>query len=635
MLLPLRFLVPSCGVLALGLVALTGVRAGENDPLATLRAGHPRLIADEAAWTRLNARRATDPRLGAFVSGLEADARALLDRQPETYHKTGRRLLGVSREVLRRTLVLSLAYRTTHDERFLRRAEKEMLAMAAFSDWNPSHFLDVAEMTTALSLGYDWLYAGLSPEARVTIRDAILNKGLLTGLDPKNNNWKNTQNNWNQVCFGGMVLGALAIGDEAREPAAKLLTLAQQKMPVGLKAYVPDGVYPEGPGYWSYGTSYSVMTFAAMETALGTDWQLSQSPGFLASAGSFLQMNAPSRLFFDYSDCGERASFEPALFWFAQHMNTPGLVSIPIASLGLTDSRSQRASHEAGRFLALAALWWPEQVPAAPELPLRWHGEGLNPLVVVRSSWTDPRAFYLGLKGGSASRSHAHMDAGSFVFEVDGVRWARDLGMQDYESLESKDVKLWDMHQDSQRWTVFRLNNHSHNTLTLDGRLHQVAGVASIAGFSADPADTRAVVDLTSVFAGQAERVVRGFRVLHDRELIVQDELSGLKAGSDVCWTLVTAAQVTVDPDGTRAVLREGGRELQLQVLTPTAGTKVSVAEATPTNAYDAPNPNRRLIQVHVPAPASGALSLAVWLTPERAAKPPMLDAVKDWKIRE
>ena len=50
------------------------------------------------------------------------------------------------------------AFRIIHltgDRAFSSRAEQEMLAAAAFTDWNPSHFLDVGEMTTALALGYD------------------------------------------------------------------------------------------------------------------------------------------------------------------------------------------------------------------------------------------------------------------------------------------------------------------------------------------------------------------------------------------------------------------------------------------------------------------------------------------------
>lgn len=44
--------------------------------------------------------------------------------------------------------------------------------------WNPSHFLDVAEMTGGLAIGYDWLYDDLSPESREKIRQAIVAKGL-------------------------------------------------------------------------------------------------------------------------------------------------------------------------------------------------------------------------------------------------------------------------------------------------------------------------------------------------------------------------------------------------------------------------------------------------------------------------
>ncbi len=46
----------------------------------------------------------------------------------------------------------------TGDPQFKDRAEQEMLGVAAFPDWNPPHFLDVGEMTTAMAIGYDWLY---------------------------------------------------------------------------------------------------------------------------------------------------------------------------------------------------------------------------------------------------------------------------------------------------------------------------------------------------------------------------------------------------------------------------------------------------------------------------------------------
>jgi hypothetical protein len=56
-----------------------------------------------------------------------------------------------------------------------------MLTVANFPDWHPEHFLDTAELTTALAIGYDWLYDYLSPEDRSAIRRAIVDKGLRPG----------------------------------------------------------------------------------------------------------------------------------------------------------------------------------------------------------------------------------------------------------------------------------------------------------------------------------------------------------------------------------------------------------------------------------------------------------------------
>ncbi len=51
-----------------------------------------------------------------------------------------------------------MAWKMDEDSRFLDRAVAELDAVCAFSDWNPSHFLDLAEMSLAVSIGYDWLY---------------------------------------------------------------------------------------------------------------------------------------------------------------------------------------------------------------------------------------------------------------------------------------------------------------------------------------------------------------------------------------------------------------------------------------------------------------------------------------------
>ena len=81
-----------------------------------------------------------------------------LTEPPVERIKEGKRLLAISRIALKRIYYLSYAYRMTGDRKYALRAEQEMLAVSRFTDWNPTHFLDVGEMVMALAIGYSWLY---------------------------------------------------------------------------------------------------------------------------------------------------------------------------------------------------------------------------------------------------------------------------------------------------------------------------------------------------------------------------------------------------------------------------------------------------------------------------------------------
>ncbi|HND60768.1 MAG TPA: heparinase II/III family protein [Opitutaceae bacterium] len=615
--------------LSAGLLVLRG--SGEPDPLAHLRPGHPRLLATGEDWTALRGRITSDPTAAALHLGVLHAAQTVLEEPVARRELRGRRLLGVSRLVLGRVLNLAYAWRMTGDVAFARRAEAEMLAVAEFSDWNPSHFLDVGEMTTALALGYDWTEEALPPASRAAIKRAIIEKGLRPGLDGKaeHNWWHVAEHNWNQVCWGGLTLGAITIAEDDPALARQVLALTRAHIGHGLKPYVPDGIYPEGPSYWSYGTSFQVVLDAALASALGDDWNLPAAPGFLASAGAFVQLIGPTGRYYNFSDGAEAPAFQPALYWFARQTGDPGLLAANDRVLHDPAAGINAAVDD--RLVVLALLWWPDRTaPAAPRLPLRWSGDGPNAVAVFRESWTDPRALYLALKGGAAVVNHGHMDAGSFVLEADGVRWAVELGAQDYYSLESKHVDLWNMAQNSQRWDVFRIGPFTHNTLTIDGQRHRVEGRARILDFSANPADARAVLDLTPVFAGAAAYAHRGFRVLPDRRVLLQDELRGLTPGARVRWAMATRAEVT--SAGGSATLRQEGQTLQAQLIGANDVTFAVVPAEPPADGFNAPNPGVSLLTATFTAPPDGSLRIAVVLAPgARAAASPRLVPLASW----
>lgn len=596
-----------------------GEPAQDADPLAGLKPGHPRLLVSDADWKALRERQASDPGLAQVTARIEADAKSLLNNPPLVYKKEGKRLLDISRQAVQRILLWSVTYHLTGDRVYAEHAKRELLNLAAFPDWNPSHFLDTAEMTTALALGYDWLYDELDPQSRETIRHAIVEKGLQPGLDATAgyNSWHRSANNWNQVCFGGLTLGALAIGDEEPAPARSLLKLARTGIAAGLRPYAPDGVYPEGPGYWGYGTVYQTMMLAALQSAMGTQWNLDSSPGFLPSGAAILQVTGPSGNPFNFFDGGDHTELQPAMFWFARQLHEPGLLRFqqkPMTEALARSVKSEGAYHE-NRLFALIALWWsdlPDQ-NTPPKLPLVWHGDGPNPVGVFRTSWSDTNALFLAFKGGAADLSHGHMDAGSFILEADGVRWAIDLGRQDYLSIESKGLDLWSYGQNSDRWRVFRLNNFSHNTLTIGNQLHRVDGAARITEFHDSP-NPSASLDLSPVFAGQATRVIRRFELGADRTVFIRDELTGLAPGTNVRWALVTRTGVKLA--GNRATLKQDGKALQARLLSP-AGAIFSIIPADlPKDDFNAANPDTRILVVNVTAPASGHIQLDVALRP-------------------
>ena len=561
-------------------------------------------------WDDLRHRRASETELDALLTRTVAEARTLLAKPPVVYKKEGKRLLAVSREALRRIELCSFAYRLTGEKVFFDRAEKELLTVAAFGDWNPPHFLDTAEMTAAVALGYDWLFDALPVATRTTLRQAILEKGIKPGLLPHNNSWKTATMNWNQVCFGGLTLGALAIADENPDIARQLLTLARQDNPNGLKPYAPEGIYPEGPGYWNYGTTYQVLMVSALQTALGTDWNLPAHPGFLASATALVEQTGPTGRPFNFSDSGDGMAFNETLFWFAQRLHAPALVYFQNQ---LLQQKLSRPVEKAAGLSPLLAVWiggLPETIPP-PALPLAWHGDGPNPVGVFRSSWTDTNALFLAFKGGSANVNHAHMDAGSFVLDADGVRWACDLGMQNYYSIESHGWALFKRTQDSDRWHVYRLNNFSHNTLTLGGKLHNMAGDARITAFTTNSA----TVSLSQIFAGQVGSAVRHFHVGENRTVVIRDDLTTGKPGLSVRWQMVTRAKISVNNN--EATLRQEGKTLTAKILAPVDAHFEIASAQPPDDGVNQPNPNAQILTVNTIVPASGNLTVEIQLQPE------------------
>jgi oligo-alginate lyase len=584
--------------LALLSAQLAACRSTSIAGAGSANSGHPRLLVSAADWASLAARRKVDPDLDRFTVLLIERARKDLNQPALERKLQGRRLLGVSREFIRRVLQWAFAYRVTGETAFLDRARKEMLAVAAFSDWNPSHYLDVAEMTAGLAIGYDWLFNDLPVSERATLRAAIIEKGIAQARNGHRTFRMN--NNWNQVCIGGMVLGALAVQEDEPALARDLLAAAQKDLFSGLDAYAPDGVYPEGPGYWSYGTTYSVLLIAALRELKIPDWGVLAAPGFTRSAAFYAHSIGPSGKHFNFADNNERQELPSPIVFLARALGQPALLNAKREMIRKNEGVNER-------FAPLSILWWPveasdkgEKGDKAP--PLSFVGQGSQPLAIWRASWSDPNALWFAIKGGGAAHNHAHMDAGSFVLDWDGLRWAKDLGMQDYNSLESRGIALWNMKQDSPRWKVFRIGSDAHNTLSINGAPHSATGMASLRMTN----EREALIDLAPVLG--VKEATRRARFADDA-VELEDRIEGAAPSSEIRWAMCSEAEIRIE--GSSAILTQKGKTLRVRFKAE--GVKLAVLDISqPRSDFDLPNPNTRQLIATAPVVADGSWRLAV-----------------------
>ncbi|MCC6487651.1 MAG: heparinase, partial [Candidatus Hydrogenedentes bacterium] len=309
--------------------AVAPVATGPVEVLKTLRAEHPRLMLTTAQLDSLKASAASDPVLADYVAQVIVQADTVLEEAPLEHKLVGPRLLSVSRDCLQRIYTLGVAYRWTGDARYADAIKSNMITVCAFPDWNPSHFLDTAEMSHAVAIGYDWLYDVLTPETRESIRQALIELGLKPGMAvyEGGGKWTVSDFNWNQVCNGGMLIGALAIAETDPQYAEYIVPRAVASLPKALASYAPDGAWMEGPGYWHYATRYTAFALCAMDSALGTDFDLSKMEG-LSVTGQFPNYTTgPTGLLLNYADSGERSARKPmaCMFWLARKYSNPAI----------------------------------------------------------------------------------------------------------------------------------------------------------------------------------------------------------------------------------------------------------------------------------------------------------------------
>jgi hypothetical protein len=561
---------------------------------------HPRLWFTREMEAPLGKKLAADPLAARLHELAIKEARRVLTARTCKYDiPDGKRLLAQSRLALHNILHSAWAWRTTGREEFRLRAITELEAACALRDWNPSHFLDTAEMATAVAVGYDWLHETLTPAQRAMCERAIIEKALKPArkVHDQGGWWTLARNNWAQVCGSGIALAAAAIAGHDDGLAEDLFSRGLALIGKCDKFYQPDGMYPEGPGYWQYGTSYHVMLLAAcgpLDRAAG------DSPALRKAGESMIHLTSPTRLSFNFADGNTHpAAPSAAQCWLASHYNDP-VQATHVRNLFERAFAEEGGKAGGGIAFPLAVMWLPEAPGRDIVVPKAAVFRGEQAVALFRSGWDRDDAWF-GIKGGTPAVSHGHMDVGSFVYDAHGRRWLHDLGSENY-NLSG--------YFGSRRWEYHRLQNRCHNTLEIGGKLQNPdADPCPLVSSSLTGNPLTAVFDLTDAYAGSATKVTRSARFDTRRgSVLIEDEITA--PVGDVVWRALTDADVEMDGD--RVILRKDGKHISLRRVSK-SGTW-SLADAKPPTAVEHQNEGFRAIVLT--APQAERVSLAVEIVP-------------------
>ncbi len=564
------------------------------DVLAGLRA-HPRLIVDDARIAELRALVAHDAFAAKAMREVIAEAATLCAKPAPTFPHRGP-MLFLAGDTLHLVATCGLVWRMTGDAACLATARDHVLAICAAPAWSRDEFLAIGELAYALALGYDWLRHGLTSAQRDVVRryliDAILKQAIAAYDD--GDWWTDTAINWNHECNGGMITASLAIADSDPDIAREVMPRALRWFAYALDGYDPDGAWDEGAGYWGRATIFSVYALAALDSALGTDFGLSERHGLGETGRFFMAATGPTDLLAAYADCNERRKrgHLPLMLW-----------------LGRRYGRAEYARFEldyASEHGAVAEdLFWYRPVSAAPSLALDQHFRAPGSFVSLRSAWQDRDALFVWTKGGCNQTNHGHLDQGNFELDALGQRWSRDLGVDDYAL-----PGYFDRQPGGRKWTYFRLNSLSHSVPLIDGTSQQHAAITRITGFHADAANPRAVVELSEAYKPKASLARRGIMLIERRAALIQDEFT-LPQPSRFTWGMTTDATIAID--GASVTLTLGGQHLIATILEPAGAmfTQESAERPPP----EKPNTGVRRLLVDLPG-AHGRLRVAVLLAP-------------------
>lgn len=495
-----------------------------------------------------------------------------------------------SNEFLDKMLVLGMAYQISDDSNAKKNyanAAWEMLKRITddkFYDINPWHDLDFGYFCQGYAIAYDWMYDAWSDSQKQTIQNAIKRQCFRPANDSfTNNKISRSQTSGNGVCRGvwldnnhngfvnsGIAMVSLALMDEYPDITSSLCRDSIICLEKYLNTFAPDGLSPESVEYFLHTLDNLSMIFSSLESSIGSLYGLDKCEGLtggkIMTAVHGMESDVGA---FSFGDTYDSFIENAGELYFDKHYNLTGY----------RNEIFERLKTKGDSTCRVKMLCWyePDKNGAAKNINrdmIIGEGEdytGITSFATFRNNFNSGQTF-VGIKAGRTARKHfIHLDQGSFVFHSQGVKWATDMGKDNYDLTGYMKP---DESEVNNRWKIFRLRPDAHNTLLIDPNPDDYGyEFDKLAILSTDTSESqaKAVVDMTNLVSKKANSAKRGFLFTDNRNsLVIRDEVE-LKQASDLYWVMYTEQKVEIN--GKCVILSSGDKKLKIDFVSSSDGS--------------------------------------------------------------
>lgn len=585
----------------------------DPDPVRTFdysllkKAGHPRLLCDEQGFADLKKKVTSGRFVNKTLYKLHDEVLARAKKIVETDRTFNSPWKSASDHyiIVDNLLCCAYAYKLTNQLKYLAKVRKDMDKVSQLPNWDP-YGLAIGEISMAMGLAYDWLYYDLTLAERQQARNAMISNGIKK-MYSNNNNVK-IIGNWNQINLGGVSVASMAVYEKDKTNTVNQIEKALLGNLNGVTGiYKPNGNYAEGLGYWEYGGIFEATFLTCLKRIFGHTAGIMEVPGYMESGEYALYMHGTMNTTFTYNDGGGTSDpFLLTSWWYAAQNDDPTLMycekrRLDDAGDAAYKNTSINGSEQPYRMLAPLVVMLRdfdmESRPVNPPTRELWYGRGEKPVAMVRKGWKfDETDVFLGIVGGLAdtwetsTTAHGHMDAGSFVFEAEGVRWSDDIMRPGYgnwsAALKAAESPRVYTAQEGLLWDTFHVSNLCHSTIvsyandgSVSGKLHStdyyVDGMATIEDVIDGGGRQGVTLDMSAPMKGQVKSAKRTVELVNGTDLVVTDEITALDdMDCPLEWRMLSISSSLVGEAG--VALASGGKVRNLTAVSDDESSPVT-----------------------------------------------------------